>query len=610
MLRRLALQGSQPPKLVIKIVEKATILALISYFGAFAYIYYATLPDVIENTRVSENAFLPGVVRPRFDKEASLSIFAKGLKNAFKNGNEKDYVLDALEQMGIEAYRQNYSLNVAYSIPKTRFDGQNVYGILRATKNPSVESMLLVVPFDVNRLEGAALALTMADYFKEQVYWARDIIFLFADPSPVAVEAWLSAFHGYPVSNLIRESLPKRSGTIVGVFIFDFAGQRFSNFEAKFFGVNGRQPNLDLINVIGKITGGYHMGGTTVQGLHYGQDSHEALIESLIRSIYGQTFQEIDGLHSVFGSYGISAVSLVGIPSTKKSAERVDLHHLAIIVESCFRSLNNILEKLHQSYFLYYLLSPKKFMSVAFYMPITGFFMVSMLFLALKEYFRRAGFSVPKALIYNHLLALGLYFGTVWIFSTNQIPKTVQTELQTASLIAGPIILSLLNFLYPVQSAAECVVLRFVFYVQVGLIIGATSLLSISPGIVIGIISVLPIIILTGILKTGSFLTRILSFLVHPLVLIYAGQFVLAYFKFDGYSHLLKHETPLYLAANWTMKALTSCVHKHILHSSMLFPLYSIFLLSISGNLISICRFNQDFLPNPVFVSREKQKVE
>lgn len=86
MLRRLALQGSQPPKLVIKIVEKATILALISYFGAFAYIYYATLPDVIENTRVSENAFLPGVVRPRFDKEASLSIFAKGLKNAFKNG--------------------------------------------------------------------------------------------------------------------------------------------------------------------------------------------------------------------------------------------------------------------------------------------------------------------------------------------------------------------------------------------------------------------------------------------------------------------------------------------------------------------------------------------
>ena len=84
MLRRLALQGSQPPKIVVKIVTKAVLLSLLCYIVSFGYIYYATQPDVIENTRVSENAFLPGVVRPRFDKVVSLSAFAKGLRNSFK----------------------------------------------------------------------------------------------------------------------------------------------------------------------------------------------------------------------------------------------------------------------------------------------------------------------------------------------------------------------------------------------------------------------------------------------------------------------------------------------------------------------------------------------
>ena len=252
------------------------------------------------------------------------------------------------------------------------------------------------------------------------------------------------------------------------------------------------------MNVANTIASNYRI-PTKVNNLPQKESEHNFLIESFVKSVYKQTFSEVEGLHSVFGSYGISAVSIVGVPS-KKSNPKIDLRTLAIFIELCYRSLNNILEKLHQSYFLYYLLSPNKFMSVAFYMPISGCFIFSMIFLALKEYFRKAGYGIPKALIYNHILSLGFYFLTIFVFLNSNIDKDIEKYV----LLGGPITLVLLNFLYPLKSPAECVVLRFVLFAEVGLLIGATSLLSISPGLIIGACSTLPIILLLGILKSGS----------------------------------------------------------------------------------------------------------
>lgn len=50
------------------------------------------------------------------------------------------------------------------------------------------------------------------------------------------------------------------------------------------------------------------------------------------------------------------------------------------VAEGGLRSLNNILEKFHQSYFLFILLSTHKFVSVAFYMPIIGLLLLPMIF--------------------------------------------------------------------------------------------------------------------------------------------------------------------------------------------------------------------------------------
>uniref|UniRef100_A0AC34FBV3 GPI transamidase component GAA1 n=1 Tax=Panagrolaimus sp. ES5 TaxID=591445 RepID=A0AC34FBV3_9BILA len=608
MLRRLTLQKGTTPKFVIILVKNSILLSFIAYIGAFAYIYYATDPSSMENTRVSENAFLPGIVTERFDKQTSLSEFSKNLRKAFKDKDQKNFVMNTMNRFGLEVYNQSFSLNTPY----LKESGENIYGILRAEKMPPVESMLLVVPFDEEHLMSAVLALTMADYFKNQVYWARDIIFLFAHPSAIGVEAWLAAFHGHEIPNLYANPLDGRSGTIVGVFIFDYIGQHFTSANLKFYGVNGRQPNLDLVNIVARISRKSAF-ASVVNGI-YPQEflrnptQHAELFHSFIESVFDQTFVEINGLNSVFGSYGISAVTIEGNNPASNRNRATDIQDMAVFVEACFRSLNNVLEKLHQSYFLYYLLSPDKFMSVAYYMPIAGFFIAAMVFCALREYFCITNFTIPKAFILNHLFALGFYFGTIFLFSSHLLEDSL--ILQASVLVGGPFILYFLTFFYSIDSASECFITRFVFFIEIGLLIGATSLISISPGIVIGVVSVLPILLITQIIPTGKVITSILAFFTHPLILLFAGQFALAHLEFSSYSDLKKEINPLHTAFNWSFQGLLGCLHKHLIHSSMLFPLYSIFLLAASSNLASIARFPKVLLHEPSFPDLEENKLK
>jgi hypothetical protein len=67
---------------------------------------------------------------------------------------------------------------------------------------------------------------------------------------------------------------------------------------------------------------------------------------------------------------------------------------------------------------------------------------------------------------------------------------------------------------------------------------------------------------------------------------------------------------PLRTAFNWLMQGLLGCLHKHFIHSSMLFPLYSIFLLAASSNLASIARFPKVLLPQPSFPDLEEDKIK
>ena len=59
--------------------------------------------------------------------------------------------------------------------------------------------------------------------------------------------------------------------------------------------------------------------------------------------------------------FGIEAVTLEGVYQKRKGRVKADFHVLGRIVEGVFRSLNNLLERFHQSFFFYLLCSGSRY---------------------------------------------------------------------------------------------------------------------------------------------------------------------------------------------------------------------------------------------------------
>lgn len=72
------------------------------------------------------------------------------------------------------------------------------------------------------------------------------------------------------------------------------------------------------------------------------------------------------GPEGLFSTYRIDAIGLFAHPADGPHG----FHTLGTILESSLRSLNNLLERLHQSFFLYLLQSEASFLSVAMYLIV------------------------------------------------------------------------------------------------------------------------------------------------------------------------------------------------------------------------------------------------
>ncbi|XP_043705867.1 glycosylphosphatidylinositol anchor attachment 1 protein isoform X2 [Telopea speciosissima] len=165
---------------------------------------------------------------------------------------------------------------------------------------------------------------------------------------------------------------------------------------------NGQMPNLDLINIVNYLA--VHR-----QGLHVKVEKVYSLLNSvwlkvvgdilhlvgkvarsinpqwkfaipledyiegaatLASSMYHQALGLPTGPHGAFRDYQVDAVTLEissKVSLLNKSARYDFLLRIGRLVEGVIQSVNNLLEKFHQSFFLYFLTSPSKFVSVGVY---------------------------------------------------------------------------------------------------------------------------------------------------------------------------------------------------------------------------------------------------
>lgn len=265
---------------------------------------------------------------------------------------------------GLKVARQEYE----YTSLGVKYSGENIYSILHAPRGDATEAIVLVSPWrnveGVLNRSGVALLLTLARYFKRWSLWSKDIIFIITPDSKTGPQAWVDAYHDAH-NPLYVAPLPLKSGALQGAIVIDYPfDHRFESLHIVYDGVNGQLPNLDLSNTIVSIASGQMGIGVSLQKMWKHTDSYEDRLQTMLRGMLRQGLGHASGAHSSFIPYHVDAVTLQPFGEGWQ-----DEMAMGRIIESTFRSLNNLLEHLHQSFFFYLLMHSNRFVSIGTYLP-------------------------------------------------------------------------------------------------------------------------------------------------------------------------------------------------------------------------------------------------
>jgi len=182
--------------------------------------------------------------------------------------------------------------------------------------------------------------------------------------SKAGTQAWVDAYHDAHDSKNVAP-LPLKSGALQGALALDYAiDHRFDAVHIVYDGTNGQLPNLDLINSIVNIAGGQMGVQTAIQDLKAHSNGYQDRLRTILRGMVKQGIGYATGPHSSFIPYHVDAVTLQ--PYGEGWHDEMAMGR---IVEGTFRSLNNLLEHLHQSFFFYLLMHRDRFVSIGTYLP-------------------------------------------------------------------------------------------------------------------------------------------------------------------------------------------------------------------------------------------------
>lgn len=318
---------------------------------------------------------MPGQVHTYFGGSEH-NIFRAYRQEVFQisHWDEKDRIAGlekVLDEMGLKVARQPYQFPVAGEV----IQGTNVYALLRGPRADATEAMVLIAAWknfegEIN-YSGVALALTLARYFKRWSIWSKDIIILIPTDSTYGPEAWATAYHSTSLEVTAHRNitaLPIKAGALQAAVALDYPvgpwGHRFDKLDILYDGINGALPNLDLLNTAVSVASGQMGIACCLHGLTSHSDSYMDRLATIAKGLTTQAAGHATGPHSAFMPYHVDAITLKTVGDGWH-----DEMSLGRTTESIFRSINNLLEHLHQSFFFYILLNPNRFVSIGNYLP-------------------------------------------------------------------------------------------------------------------------------------------------------------------------------------------------------------------------------------------------
>ncbi|KAK3677226.1 Glycosyl phosphatidyl inositol protein transamidase complex subunit [Recurvomyces mirabilis] len=407
-----------------------------------AWLFILPLDEYSRQTYVSENAILPGQVHTYFGGSEH-NVFRAYRQEVYgiSGWDERDRlnaVESVIRDIGLKPARQDYR----YTVAGEDIEGTNLYTILQGPRADATEAMVLIAAwrnFDgqVN-FSGVALVLTLARYFKRWSIWSKDIIVLIPSDSTYGPEAWVSAYHSTATevtSSRNVSELPIKAGALQAAVAIDYPvgpwGHRFDKLDILYDGINGALPNLDLLNTAVSIANGQMGIGCSLHGITAHSDKYPDRLKILTKGVITQSAGHATGPHSAFMPYHVDAITLKTLGDGWH-----DEMSLGRTTESIFRSINNLLEHLHQSFFFYILLGAQRFVSIGNYLPaamlIAGNFTVTALALWVQSG-RAPIASSPKSGSTNKQLQEGqlevVKTAGAIVLIPKQATRTVQRQL-------------------------------------------------------------------------------------------------------------------------------------------------------------------------------------
>lgn len=193
------------------------------------------------------------------------------------------------------------------------------------------------------------------------------------------MQAWLEAYYEsstYKQGNVLNSgTLDGRAGSIQAAINLELQSFDVDYIDVKIEGLNGQLPNLDLVNLIQRlalkegIVSGHKQRSTRRRS-----GTKSPLQENLLHMmsmVLTQSTGVPNGNHGLFFRYGIQAVTLEAHKRESTNHQRTSqgANSLLKLLEGISRSLNNLLERFHQSFFFYLLVASDRFVSIGDYMP-------------------------------------------------------------------------------------------------------------------------------------------------------------------------------------------------------------------------------------------------
>ncbi|EGG19202.1 hypothetical protein DFA_02450 [Cavenderia fasciculata] len=371
-------------------------------------------PSQSHRTYMSENALLPGSARVPFDYQDATAMnqiatnyqnyinqlvtSSGGSRSPDSNENRKkasQWIYDYLQELGIETHHHSFNNQTGY----------NIYAVLRAPKSDGTESLLLSTKFNCEKkneggesmISSIGLVLGIVKHLQERgrVWLAKDIVIVITDGyhQEVGMRTWLADYHSNTLDS--KQSFP-RAGQIQAALNLIINNNDKLNILAE--GSNGQLPNLDLINTIVRLV--QKEGGGVPITLSAQENELAQYLDPSLRTLFTFMMNQAIGVptgdHGLFHKYHIDAAT-ISVPP-----KRIEKSAKAVL--GTLRSLNNLLEHLHQSFYYYLLATPLQYISIGEYMISLGLIVapliirVLLLLVSLSSTFKPPSFTKLKKL--------------------------------------------------------------------------------------------------------------------------------------------------------------------------------------------------------------------